>query len=203
MLQKLTVLGALAIALVACSHKQPQTQVFRRDGWKGYMGLPSTGLEYRGKIEIRGDRRDSLLVEVNALNPTTDSVTVQISQCGGARPNFSVRIYGPRRGLLRKRGHPAWTLDAWRQAQSKPAPRQSINGLDQVTLPICVGVSYAYRFAAGGSRSLGNRSIALRDVLGDSLPPGRYLVSALIEGFSFGYVTEARIGEVEWRQPAR
>ena len=206
----LVAVGVLAFALVACTHKHPETQMFRRPGWRLYMGLPSSGLDYGGNIGIRGAARDSVAIEVNARNHSTDSIDVQISSMctRGVEPNFTVRVYGSRHGLLRRRGQPVWTLDAWReakwrQAEAKRVRKPPINGLEEVIVPTCAGVSYSLRFSRGDTRSLGARAIAIRDVLGDSLPPGRYVVSAQIRGNGFTYVAETRLGDIELREPSR
>ena len=136
MLSTLAFLAMFAFGLIACGHNHPQPQIFRREGWKGYMGLPPKGFDYGGRVELRGDARDSLAVEVTVRNPTTDSVVVQIStMCRGVGPAFSVRVYGPPHGRLRRRGHPVWTLDGWREAKERETrakrPRVSamINGI--------------------------------------------------------------------------
>lgn len=95
-----------------------------------------------------------------------------------------------------------WREARRRQAEAKRPPRQKINGLEEVSGGSCGSVIYSFGLTAGSSRSLGTRSIAIRDVLGDSLPPGRYLVSALVTGNS-GYVGETTAGEVELRQHER
>ena len=209
---RLVVFGVLALTLFACAnkHRPPEPQMFRGPGWRGYMGLPSKGLEYRGKTERRGDAPDSVAVEVNVRNPSTDSVAVQISSMCNRRiePSFTVRVYGPRHGVLRRRGQPVWTLDGWeqakwRQAEAKRVRKPTINGLEEVVVPSCGTEIYTLRLGIGDTRSLGTRSIAMRDVLGDSLPPGRYLVSAQIRSNRFTYANEMRIGEIELRPTGR
>ena len=204
------VVGALAVVGTIACGKRHTDHAIRAGNARGYFGLPVNALEYRGSVELRGPARDSLLVEVRAHNATADSIVVQMSMCGPIRAPFTVRVYGPRRGVLRRRGRAVWTLDGWEQAKSEAAwksaraerARRAEPGaiqLEEVVLPVCRGGSYAIRLAPGGERSIGTRSIAVRDVLGDSLPSRRYRITAMIDNMG-RYVKETDAGDADLRR---
>jgi hypothetical protein len=79
-----------------------------------------------------------------------------------------------------------WQLERWRIAVNPKAA--------------CVGYRAPYVLAPGGTVASSEleRVVRMRDVLGDSLPAGRYRVTATVS-FSNQPPTEVPVGEVELR----
>ncbi len=120
---------------------------------------------------------DSLMrVRVVATNSGSLTWTLELGPCS---MNIRVASLGP--GAARE-----WDFERWRIAVNPKAA--------------CVGFRVTYPLPPGGSVASSEleRIVKVRDVLGDSLPPGRYRVRTSVS-FSNQPATEIAAGEVDLR----
>lgn len=158
-----------------------------------YMGQPIDGLRFGARAEAAGSTRDTLVVRIWARNAGRrerslmwsarfgDGLVVRITPSGGASSRHAVWDSGERASA------------AYREktrGDTTPDGRQ---------MPILAYDIMVRRvLAPGDSADVVSLSVPVRAVLGDSLPAGRYRLTARGAG-NVWEAGELRAGEVELR----
>ena len=136
----------------------------------------SEPLEFNARAELDPPGDSVMLVRTTVRNPGSLTWTLQLGQC-----SLNIRI-----AALPPAVH-QWSYARWRTKANPQA--------------LCVADLVPLRLPPGQSASSPNleRSIRVRDVLGDSLPAGRYRVTVSIE-FNNMSTPEIMAGDVELRR---
>lgn len=137
---------------------------------------PSESVDFSATAEIVAPGDSLLRVRVVARNGGTLTWTLEFGPC-----SMNVRV-----SAMPDATH-EWNHERWRSAVNPKAA--------------CVGYRVAHPLPPGGSIASGEleRVVRIRDVLGDSLPAGRYRVTASVS-FSNQSPIEVAAGEVELRR---
>jgi hypothetical protein len=143
------------------------------------------GVRFSAQSRIVGTTADSLLVTVAATNQSTHEQWIGFSGCRPGPVEVSVR-----------RAHKKWNSNAW-EASKVPVYHDSTGGIMQAAM-LCSGVA-AMRLEARASLHF-VRQISVRDMLGDSLPPGRYKITARLHAYDQS-TDDLHAGEIELRLP--
>lgn len=134
---------------------------------------------FAARAELLSPGDSILRVRVVATNTGRAATwTLQLGHC-----SMNVRVVTAPPATTRE-----WDYGRWRNAQRPPAA--------------CTASLTSWRLSPGMSASSSEleRTIRVRDVLGDSLPPGRYRVTALV-AFNNQTSGDLAAGEVELRAP--
>ncbi|HEX6049451.1 MAG TPA: hypothetical protein VFZ21_09280 [Gemmatimonadaceae bacterium] len=150
---------------------------------RNHEPFPIDGLRFFATAQLTGSAADSLLVQVTARNDGTAPRTLSSGICGDP---LVIRTYhgADSRG---RQATPAWDSELWRRATAPPNE-------------VCVAMAVLQMVSPGDSAHVGALALPLRVMLGDSLPAGRYRVTARLNS-SGGRAGEIEGGAVEFRVP--
>jgi hypothetical protein len=143
--------------------------------------LRTDGFRYRAGSAVVGAALDTLRVAVVVVNESRQPRFILISSfCAPFnRIGVTVRAHGRK-----------WDSDVWRPPPPQPASRDAFGNL------ILKGCSVvALGLAPGASRTF-VLAVAVREILGDSLPNGRYQVAARVQ-INAQLVRGLELGDVE------
>ena len=157
----------LALGAASCA-RQPRDHKYSATG----------GLRFVAAARLTG-AGDSVLVSVKARN---DAGRERVLHLGGCGEPLVLRAY-PEAGAHRRLA-PAWDSALWRRATEPAHPDQ-----------VCSAGAVLRILAPGDSTTVATLAIAVRAVLGDSLPAGRYHVTVP------SGAGELEAGTVELRAP--
>jgi hypothetical protein len=156
------------------------------------------GMRFYGSSSFRNGNTDSLLVEVSSENRSGERRTLMSGSCGRRYESLIVRIISVARPKSQ------WSTTAWQNAErARRAANRVVLPNGVVLDEVCAGVGIDIDVAPGdGIKPVAAVIVPVRDILGDSLPPGRYRIEALVTGSASkaGYI---RAGEVDLRGPSR
>ncbi len=148
-----------------------------------YQSPPITGLRFFSTAELTGPVADSLRVRVSARNDARVRRVLESGICGYP---LVLRVYRLTDASGR-RATAVWDSGVWERARQRP---------DEVCLALAVQV----RMSPGDSAALAVLVLPVQAVLGDSLPPGRYRLTAQLNS-SGGSAGEISAGVIELRAP--
>ncbi len=148
-----------------------------------YRSPPITGLQFFSTAELTGPVADSLLVRVSARNDARVRRVLESGICGYP---LVVRMYRLTDAAGR-RATAVWDSGVWERARQRP---------DEVCLALAVHVM----MSPGDSAAVASLVLPVQAVLGDSLPPGRYRLTAQLNS-SGGSAGEINAGVIELRSP--
>jgi hypothetical protein len=133
-------------------------------------------VDFKAQVEVLAPGDSMVRVRVVATNSGSLTWTLELGPC-----SMNIRVTS-----LDAAATHEWQLERWRIAVNPKAA--------------CVGYRAPYVLAPGGTVASSEleRVVRMRDVLGDSLPAGRYRVTATVS-FSNQPPTEVPVGEVELR----
>lgn len=133
-------------------------------------------VDFRAQVEVISPGDSLVRVRVVATNSGSLTWTLELGPC-----SMNIRVTS-----LGTAATHEWDFERWRIAVNPKAA--------------CVGYRAPYVLAPGGTVASSEleRVVRMRDVLGDSLPGGRYRVTATVS-FSNQPPTEVPVGEVELR----
>jgi hypothetical protein len=136
----------------------------------------SESVDFKAQAETIAPGDSLVRVRVVATNSGSLTWTLELGPC-----SMNIRMASLSASPMRE-----WDLERWRIAVNPKAA--------------CVGYRAPYVLAPGGTVASSEleRVMRMRDVLGDSLPAGRYRVTATVS-FSNQPPTEVPVGEVELR----
>jgi hypothetical protein len=139
----------------------------------------SESVDFRAPAEIIAPGDSLIRVRAVATNSGSLTWTLELGPC-----SMNTRVASLAPAAVRE-----WDFERWRIAVN---PRAA-----------CVGYRVTYPLPPGGSVATSEleRIVRVRDILGDSLPAGRYRVTASVS-FSNQSPIEVAAGEVDLRSPA-
>jgi hypothetical protein len=174
---KSLVCAVASISLFGCHHRPPAPEAQRDYAIRAIARSALIGLNL-----------DTLRVDITVFNTAKAERYVDISPCH--ENTFAIKV---------QRDRTIWESVAWERERMQPPVVSDSSGKVIQAAFICSAV-VALRLLPGRPVLVHSSSTSVRDILGDSLPPGRYQIKA-----SF-WVNERRIkgmaaGEVELRRP--
>jgi hypothetical protein len=143
------------------------------------------GVRFSAQSRLVGTTADSLVVAVAAINQSGHDQQIVLWVCGGYPVEVTVR-----------RAKKTWNSNTW-DASKVPVYHDSTGGVMHAAM-MCGGV-VAMRLGARASLHF-DRQISVRDVLGDSLPSGRYKITARLRAYDQS-TDDLHAGEIELRVP--
>jgi hypothetical protein len=143
------------------------------------------GVRFSAQSRLVGTAADSLVVAVAAINQSRRDQQITVWACGRYPVEVSVR-----------RAKKAWNSNTW-DASKVPVYHDSANGVMHVA-SMCSTVA-TMRLDARASLHF-DRHISVRDILGDSLPSGRYKITARLRAYDQS-TDDLHAGEIELRVP--
>ena len=146
-----------------------------------YKPPPVDGLRLFAISRITGGARDSLYVRVSARNDAKEQRRLESGVCGDP---LTIRVY---RGAASRRSTPIWDSDRWRRATDPPNQ-------------VCISVAIVRILHAGTSDDVAAFAIPVRAVLGDTVPGGRYRLTAVLNS-SGAQAGEVPAGTIDLRVP--
>ena len=156
------------------------------------------GMRFFGNSSFRNGNTDSLLVEVSAENRSGERRMLMSGSCGRRYEGLVVRVISVTRPKSQ------WSTTAWQDAERARRAANRVAAPNGVVLDeVCAGVGIGIDVAPGaGIKPVAAVVVPVRDILGDSLPGGRYRIEALVTGSASkaGYI---RAGEVDLHAPSR
>jgi hypothetical protein len=172
----LALLAGVSGVLAGCGHRVSY-----------YRSPPVDGVRFHARALVDGARRDTLRVNVTAVNHTRHERRMEFGCPVAAR-------------LTAAGGSRAWDYAALEEQRRRTVRRDPVTGAPILYLG-CAGALGVETLAPGDSS---NRrfwlSVPVRDILGDSLQPGRYRVTARI-GVNQRLFDHIDAGEVELLAP--
>ena len=154
----LTLIVAIPAALAGCG---------RRVSY--YRSPPIDGVRFHARAALAGPASDTLRVHITAINGAPEERTLEFS-CGASSARLITRAPGRSR---------MWDYSALERHRQQAVRRDSVTGTPIIYIG-CVGGLHALTLAPGDSAAPFGLIVPVRDVLGDSLPPGRYGVTARV-----------------------
>jgi len=135
------------------------------------------GMRFSAKSSFRNGNTDSLLVEVTAENRSGQQRLLTGGSCGNPYDGltvFVISVAQPKR---------VWSTTAWQAARrARRATKPTVASNVPVLEDVCADIAFATGIKPGGSTPAGVAIVPVRDILGDSLPAGRYRIEALVNG---------------------
>ena len=166
-----------AIAVVGCRHVAPVPEPLRTEDVRSTARSALIGLN-----------RDTLRVDVTVLNTAKTPRVLQTWVCGGNPLVIKVQ----RDGRI-------WGSGDWeRERMQPPAVRDSTGKV--IPYAFVCGSMMVRKLPSGRSVLAYSSSTPVREVLGDSLPPGRYRIRAFFS-LNRRSVEGIPAGQVELRAP--
>jgi hypothetical protein len=191
------VVVAVVVAAGGCSQRRAKSSSVRQNLFQP----PTKGVKYWTTATPIGPSQDSISVNINAHNATAETLSFHVSTCGSLDNVVSFGVYRPPHGLLHRGGKRVWSADEWQRLRRPPrSPQPETGGLTSVIVADCHGQTYLVALPPNGDAVIGRRLMAVRDMLGDSIPPGRYHVLASLRSMG-GDLKDIKRGTVELRQP--
>lgn len=148
-----------------------------------YQPPPIDGLRFAAEVEITGAAQESLLVRVTARN---DARTERRLERGICHDQLALRLYPATRSFSR-RGASIWDSVVWRRATNP-------------NYGVCLAVLSTQRILPGGPVQVAVLALPIRAILGDTLVPGPYRLTARPDGNAWR-AGEQDAGVVELRLP--
>jgi hypothetical protein len=131
---------------------------------RGYEALSTAGFRYSAGAAVVGSQRDTLRVAVVVVNESNQQRVVALSHC---------RLQGDPVKALVAEGGRSWNSEI---DEVKPLPVLH-DSMGQPMMEACTADLLVMTFPPG-ARSMSVLKVPIRQILGDSLPSGRYRVTA-------------------------
>jgi hypothetical protein len=166
-----------SISIGGCHHVAPVPEPLRFEDVRS-----------AARSAIVGVNRDTLRVDVTVLNTATTPRALGTWACGGNPLAIKVQ-----------RGSKIWESAAWERERPQPPVVRDSTGRVIEMVFVCSAMSVR-QLRPGRSVLAYSSSTPMRDILGDSLPPGRYQIRAFFS-LDRRSITGIPAGEVELRAP--